>query len=228
MEGIYGDPDKVDRALSQLHHLRQRADEPFSTFLPRFETLLSEAGGSTFPSIVQIAYLRESINEEMSRALIGLVLPKDYNEYTARLQDVGSQLARYTKYAPKKKSNPVNIGDNAKGSAQAEPMDWEPTRASRGRPWVNNCGCKGNDHVCGRRNAKWVSNETISYRRTHQLCLRCGNQGHMVKDCKFLPPRRPQQPMKTNKTGTTDEIDWKKAEAEELGSDQEGQPQAKA
>ena len=85
MEGIYGDPDKVDRALSELHRLRQRANEPFSAFLPRFKTLLSEAGGSGFPSVVQIAYLQESINEKMSRALIGLILPKEYGEYAARL-----------------------------------------------------------------------------------------------------------------------------------------------
>ena len=219
MEGIYGDPDKVDRALSQLHRLRQRVDEPFSAFLPRFETLLSEAGGSGFPSAVQIAYLRESINEEMSRALIGLVLPKEYGEYAARLQDVGSQLARHAKYVQKKVSG-GNGSINAQ--VQGEPMDWEPVKSSKGKQWPNNCGCKGNDHTCGRKRAKWVTQEVMTYRRNNQLCLRCGNAGHMVKDCRFLAAKRPgptPNPSLRTSRMEPEEGYRQKAMAEEVGPD---------
>lgn len=221
MEGIYGDPDKVDRALSQLHRLRQRADEPFFAFLPRFETLLSEAGGSGFPSIVQIAYLRESINEEMSRALIGLVLPKEYGEYAARLQDVGSQLVRHARYTQKKKTPASNVSSNGNTNAQSqgEPMDWEPVKTTKGRRWPNNCGCKGSDHTCGRRRARWVTVEALEYRRNNGLCLRCGNGDHVIKDCRFLAAKRPgPTPNGTNVKGNRAAMEEqrKQAMAEEV------------
>ena len=52
IEGIYGDLDRVDKALSQLHRLRQRLEEQFLAFLLRFKTLLAEAGGAGFPAAV--------------------------------------------------------------------------------------------------------------------------------------------------------------------------------
>ena len=61
-------------------------------------------------------------------------------------------------------------------------MDWEPTRT-----------IQANQMVTGRsrQRAKWVSPETIAYRREKSLCLRRGNPGHLIKDCKFFPAQRP-------------------------------------
>lgn len=221
MEGIYGDPDRVDRALSQLHRLRQRPEEQFSAFLPRFETLLAEAGGAGFPAAVQIAYLRESINEEMSRALIGLALPKEYGEYTARLQDVGSQLARHSGYFQKKKNSGGNGGS---GSANTEPMDWEPIRTLKGKG-LDKCGCRGPGHNCGRKRAKWVTPQALEYRRNNQLCLRCGNPGHLARDCQFLPAQRPGASMRSNRTEL--EKDYReKAMAEKVDKEEDEQGKA--
>ena len=224
MESIYGDPDKVERALAQLHVLRQRENEPFAEFLPKFETLLSEGGGSEFPNAVQVAYLKAALNEEMKRTLVGFILPKEYGAFVARLQDVGSQLARCKParntqtHRPKPGGNGNNGNSGGSNSNNpAEAMDWEPTKVSKERKFVDNCGCRGL-HTCGRKHAKWVSLKAMAYRRDNGLCLRCGNKGHRIKECQFLAPIRPAQGNKTK----TDEavanvaVDLKEAEAEEL------------
>jgi hypothetical protein len=35
--------------------------------------------------------------------------------------------------------------------------------------------------------AKWVTKEIMEERRRSRCCLRCGNVGHPVSDCKFRP-----------------------------------------
>ena len=46
----------------------------------------------------------------------------------------------------------------------------------------------------GKRRAKWVNQEVMSYRKAMNLCLRCGNLGHYAENCTFLPPHQPYQP----------------------------------
>lgn len=221
MEKIYGDPDKVRRAVAELSRLRQKEGESFAEFLPKFETLLAEGGGTEFPSVVQINYLQNAINKEMKKALVTADMPDDYANFSAKLQDIGSKLNQFDPYKPRK-SGPND------GPPLGEPMDWEPVRSSKGRQWVNNCGCKGNNHTCGRKQAKWVTQEAIAYRRNNQLCLRCGNAGHIVKDCRFLPAKRPgptpsagtAPPARANKA-ELEEGYRRKAMAEEIETDEE-------
>ena len=61
------------------------------------------------------------------------------------------------------------------------------------------------------RRATWVSYDTMTYRREKKLCLRCGNLGHMVKECKFLPPQRPFTVAGVKGKGR--EVDLSRAEA---------------
>lgn len=72
---------------------------------------------------------------------------------------------------------------------EAEAMDWEPTRVLK----INNTQPEQE----GRR-AKWVSQETIAYRKQKSLCLRCGRPGHIIRQCKFLPAQRPFNVMKAD------------------------------
>ena len=148
----------------------------------------------------------------MSLALIGLVLPTSYAEYSARLQDVGSQLSRFTK----RKGYVAPV----KADEKPEPMDWESTKVAKGKGLANNCGCRGQDHVCGRKRAKWVSQDTMDYRKKSRACLRCGHAGHMVKDCQFLPARRPSATPRFNQAAVAPQVDPKLAQSEALDEDE--------
>ena len=50
-----------------------------------------------------------------------------------------------------------------------------------------------------RRHATWVNDVVMSFRMEKKLCLRCGNLGHYVANCPFLPPHRPgTEPIDSN------------------------------
>ena len=48
-----------------------------------------------------------------------------------------------------------------------------------------------NARAGGQKRAKWVSKEVIKYRRENKLCLRCGRDGHMIRECAYLPAQSP-------------------------------------
>ena len=64
-----------------------------------------------------------------------------------------------------------------------------------------------------------------------RLCIRCGNQGHTVGDCKFLPARPPLSTNKASANGYTkidptlalpEEEAQEEEVQEEVGSDDSG------
>lgn len=68
---IYSDPNKKARALQTLHTIRQRDNESFASFIPRFKTILANAGGHAFSPEQCITYLRQALNLEMRTHLVG-------------------------------------------------------------------------------------------------------------------------------------------------------------
>jgi len=63
-------------------------------------------------------------------------------------------------------------------------MDWEPTKANT---------------------ARWVSQEELERRKEQGLCLRCGGKGHIIRNCKLKPAKRPAQAARAQVTQTSDE-----------------------
>ena len=147
----------------------------------------------------------------MQRALVTANPLIDYSSYTSKLQNIGSKLQQFNPHLAKPRKSYISVTTSG---PQAKPMDWKPTKALKVKPWPNNCGCKGEKHTCGRKHAKWIARKVLDYRRNHGLCLRCGNQGHLVRDCKFLAPVRQQQPAQARKAADIT-IDPKRACAEE-------------
>ena len=117
------------------------------------------------------------MNRGMQERLVSIFpVPTEYGAFTSLLQTISSRLESFQEpWKGRTYRNETREGD-------ADKMEWEPTRTVR----TNRTTTETN----GRR-ATWVSQETLAYRREKNLCLRCGNQGHMVKDCKFLQPQRP-------------------------------------
>jgi hypothetical protein len=183
LAATYSDANRQKKALSNIYSIKQKANEPFAKFLPRFKTELANAGALSFDNSIKISLLENAVNRGMQERLVSVFpVPTEYGAFTSLLQTIGLRIDAFQE--PRK-------GYTQRYVTQAsDNMDWELTSTIR----TNRTATESN----GRR-ATWVSQETINYRREKNLCLRCGNQGYMVKDCKFL---RPQRPLAMNRAST--------------------------
>lgn len=183
-QSVFGDPNAQRNALVKLNSLRQRQNELFSEFLPRFEEILAKANGDIWPDNVKINHLTCSLNDEMSQALVYQTnLSPEYLRFKDNLLTIDAQIQAL------KARNKVRSGGEGKGTGaprakgtgattttSGDAMDWEPT--------VNV--------------AKWVSQDEIKRRKENNLCLRCGKDGHMIAACRMKPAKRPLQVAEAN------------------------------
>jgi hypothetical protein len=167
----YSDPNRQKKALNNLYSIKQKTNESFARFLPRFETELANAGALSFDDTIKISLLENAINQGMQERLVSVFpVPTRYNAFASLLQTIGSRLdALQTPW--KGRSQPRPIQDT-----NMDTMDWEPTHTFA---------------ASTNRRAKWVSMEEIQRRRSNRLCIRCGASGHMISSCQYAPARRP-------------------------------------
>ena len=179
LASIYSDPNKEARALESLYSMRQGDRETFANFLPKFETTLSNAGGSEFSEKQKINYLRNALNREMRQLLISETgTGVTYPAFVSRLHQIGSNLAAFKAQS----GAPARTGlYHRQDSAGAGQMEWEATGPARTNQTT----------TTGAPRAKWVDKKTLDSRRERGCCLRCGRDNHYVRQCRFLPATRP-------------------------------------
>lgn len=178
---VFGDPNKKARAQQQLYNLRQKEKEPFSSFLPRFETILATAGWSYYDDDQKISLLKNALSREIRTALVGRSLPPIWSEFISFILTISSEIAALQQqfHSPVPAQQTRN---NSSHSPATYPntMDWEPIKST----------VLGTQNTTGQR-ATWVKRETLEFRRKKGLCVRCGNKGHRSPTCQLLPPTRP-------------------------------------
>ena len=59
---LYGERNRKDKAIQTLHSIRQREDEPFTAFYPRFEKEIADAEAESWDDSSKISYLRNAIH----------------------------------------------------------------------------------------------------------------------------------------------------------------------
>lgn len=182
---VFGNPNQKEEAANRLRSLRQRSLQPFSSFLPVFESTLAEAGGLSWPDDVKINQLKSSLNDQFRNYMISIInLPADYHGYVNSLRQVDTNIqAAGGLNAVQRKSTSEKPAEHLKTSPVTSPnlqevkdqshdkMEWQPTTSARSR-------------------AKWVSGEELQRRRSARLCVRCGASGHFIRQCPYDPPAR--------------------------------------
>lgn len=156
MDNFYGDPVQQQRATISLTTMRQKEKESFSSFLPRFESTLANAGGMAWPDPVKIALLNKAITEELRLQRIGHFQSTSYKIFVSELLNTSMQIAT------EKILSSSNSNLQLRSKASPDAMDWKPT------PRVNKLN---------------ITPDTYKYRRANNLCLRCGKAGHWMKNC---------------------------------------------
>lgn len=174
LDSIFEDPNSALRALSLLQNLKQRPDESFATFLPKFEQTMREAEVGLIDQEA-IAYLRGAINDSIKQAIVALPRPTSYTDFVELCGRTSSGLdeIRYSKRAGGQSgqkrttytthSNP-RVATKPAAEPAGDPMDWEHSR-----PPTMRSGS--------------LSTEQLEQYRRQGKCFGCGQKGHLRADC---------------------------------------------
>jgi hypothetical protein len=163
LDVAFSDPQKTQKAISKINQIRQ-GRTPFREFLQEFEQTLLEAGGWGWDDIVRKGYLKAGINYKLKSLLVSQIEPSSYTDYVNLLRLTSDNFE-----ALDRSSWP------SRPPTTSEPMEWQPTSASRG--------------------SVFVSKEIQELRRKAGQCLKCGLPGHHAHACRkgWTVPQSKQQ-----------------------------------
>lgn len=198
----YGDPNAQARAVDRLRTMKQRNEESFATFLPRFEKELADSGGAEWTDSVRINYLEGALNHKLRDRLISISeLPTDYSDYVRTLQMIGSRLDSLE--LSNRQNARRRTGDQSFNRPKAstttdtnDEMDWEPTKVNRTAQSNND------DHLRG-KTAKWVDQTELDKRKNEGRCYRCGRLNCRIPICPLKPAQRPARPPTSTRSPTS-------------------------
>lgn len=181
-EGTFGDPNERKNAHTLLMVIKQKDNESFSEFITGFEELLAQAGGDDWPMEVQVNTLERAVNKEMQSRLVSYPLSDEsYFTFRAACLTIDAKLQAMRTWNNSSSSGAVS-GKSGSGSANSK----------MNVPVSKNSGASvGNYNNTGER-ARWVSTEERERRRQAGVCLRCGRNNHILKECRFRRAVEPQ------------------------------------
>ncbi len=185
-EGLFGDPQKAERASQKLRYMRQNS-RPFAEYLVEFNRTLSDAGGFLWDDSIKITMLRPTLHPKLQEALITAPSKNTFRQYTEltalywdRLQAIMQRNQRRNQPPPPSGTPPRAPQMTLAASSAPEPMDWTATGRSQ---QTNTAGAKPR--------ATWVSVSEIKARKAKGSCIRCGQPGHRILTCPYDPPVQP-------------------------------------
>ena len=146
-----------------------------SDSIQKFEELLAQVGGATQDNAVRINYLQNSLNSELSEALISNPhLLIEYHSFKDDILRIDAQLQAFKGRHKLRTSGTSRMWNTKHTGTDTIPggniMDWEPTKTNT---------------------ASWVSQEELERQKEQGLCLRCRGKGYMIWNCKLKPAKRP-------------------------------------
>jgi hypothetical protein len=214
----FEDPYYKDDALQKLTSIKQ-TNKPFPAFLNTFNQLLYASGEHEAHDAVKIMHIKNALSGELLRAqsLVG-DLPTVYEAYTGMLYRQWAQIQQVKSMEQQKTNGGQHHGQSRGGqqhnqipqlnrtqnlapqaypattSQSSDAMDLSAGTTRAGTTNVRNPGDKNYPR------AQWVTPDILNARKQNRTCLRCGNAGHMIPDCKFQPPQNPNYVPRVNAT----------------------------
>ena len=232
LRSSFGDPHVKAKAQRKLHKLEQK-NRPFTEHFTEFRKLMLEAGGANWPDDVKRSFLEPSLSLDLHQCMLGFGrdgIDKSFDEYCTELKFASDKVEAFNL----RKRGLMNWRDNHNtstgtgttkqtNSRHQDSMDWEPTRAIHVQK--NETKAVANQDTASngnKRRATWVGRDALDYRMEKRLCLRCGNAGHIVRSCSFLPPHRPMTSNVSTASKEMEPVDSGRAQADAQGDEQAG------
>jgi hypothetical protein len=247
LELLYGERNRKQKAIQNLHLIRQREDETFIAFYPRFEKEIANANAEGWDDDAKISYLRNALSSKLRANLVGCS-GSEVNTYSGFVQkcvDVSNNMELYGQWTKKKTASnnylaaytlglaptitaDANVADHGNHENM---MEWEPTQPATTQ--VNAVGLRGKANTNGfpskrpedrellGKRAKWVNQEEIDARRQDRRCLRCGRNNCRIATCPLAAALRPTQvSVKTAKSTVVTKAAVEEEDPEDLETEQ--------
>ena len=177
LDGFFKDPTAQEKALEYLRTTKQGKND-FNLHVQRFNLKLQEAALDGASHAQKIDYLKNSLNSKLLRAQAGYQPPglETYEQFVQRARITWENLKAVDRITSNSYSTRAynNSSPQETSRRNSNEMDWQPT--------------VGAHQPRTRKREYWGTEEEIQERRTTGACLKCGNQGHMVRDCKKKAP----------------------------------------
>lgn len=200
LDTFFEDPTAKAKALEYLRTTKQGTQE-FNQHVQSFNLKLQEAGMDNASDAQKIDYLRNSLATRLLKAQIGYQPAREesYDDFVNRLRVTWENLKAVDRITSGKKSygNQEHYNPPRRGSNE---MDWTPTVGSH-QPRTR----KPREY--------WGTEEEVQDRRESGACLKCGQQGHRVRECRkkaplSLPSRTAKpKPHKTTRVAAVQQVE---------------------
>jgi hypothetical protein len=94
---LYGERNRKQKAIQNLHAIRQREDETFISFYPRFEKEIANADAEGWDNDAKISYIRNALSNKMRDNLVGCSGSETstYNGFVQKCVDVSNDMELY-------------------------------------------------------------------------------------------------------------------------------------
>jgi hypothetical protein len=207
LEVLYGDRNRIRRALKAIGEMKQPPNTPFANWYPKMEQEFADAEADNWPDQNKGNYLLNALNEKMKSALVTVndadvdtfpKLVRKCEEISGRLEILGQWKTSTSNLRRLPTEEPVSQSTQA---SREDMMEWEPTPPASTQVHAAHFRSAGNTNgypskrpedrqLLGKR-AKWVEKEEIDARRRDGRCLRCGRTGCRIMSCPLAAAVRP-------------------------------------
>lgn len=174
----FSDPDLKEKALVRVNTMKQ-GRKSLEEFINEFDGELLNAGGMFWNDSLKKTLLETGVNWQILEKLIGKDRAPTYDGYCEQLRRIDYDMHRMERLSRRYKPSTHSHRQNTPYGNNPDPMDWEPTTTQ-----VAATNRQQNSSRTTRRENRWASEEELQSRRNQRRCLRCGNNGHFVKQCR--------------------------------------------
>lgn len=192
LDAMFIDPTARLKAFEYVRTIKQGKTE-FSHHLQNFNIQLTRAGLDTASDDQKIDYLRTSLNFRLLRTIAGHQPGplESYEDFCQRCRITWENIKSVDRIQEGKGGPIYQSTRPTSTSPSNDAMDWQPTTVS-----------------AARTREFWGTKEELDKRKVSGLCLRCGREGHRVRECKARIPGKPksQSNMRIASTATVEDV----------------------
>lgn len=174
----FGDPDLEEKALVRVNTMKQ-GRKSLEEFINEFDGELLNAGGMLWNDALKKTLLETGVNWQILEKLIGKDRASTYDGYCEQLRRIDHDMHRMERLSRRYNPSTNSYRQATSYGSKPDPMDWEPTITQ-----VAAMNQQQSSFRTTRKENRWASEEELQSRRNQRRCLRCGGNGHFVKQCR--------------------------------------------